>query len=417
MSETKEKFVIEITAPAYGGECMGRLPDGRAVFVPYSLPGEQVQVELVEEKRGFARAKLVEVLRPSPDRTTARCLHFGVCGGCQYQHSSYENQLKLKKAVVRDQLERIGGIVNPPVEDVVPSPTVWNYRNAVQFHLSSTGRLGYQGWGTHSVVPISECHLPEPALNEVWPLLDLEPLPGVERVELRLGTDDEILMALESDKPTAPELNIEIPISVVHLSPASKLILAGEDYLVMEVHGRAFKVSAESFFQVNTAQAEAMVKHLLGILPLSKSTTLLDIYCGVGLFSAFLAPLVKRCIGVERSPSACEDYAVNLDEFDNVELYVGAAEQVLPDLKVEPDIVVVDPPRAGIERAALDAMLQLQPQTIAYVSCDPATLARDLKRLIAGGYQLQRVTPFDMFPQTYHVETIVLMARAGEIKI
>jgi len=410
MSETKEQFVVDVSTPVYGGECMGRLPDGRAVFVPYTLPGEQVRVELVEEKRGFARARLLDVLKPSPDRIAPHCIHYGVCGGCQYQHTDYANQLRLKQLIVRDQLERIGGIVNPPVEAVVPSPADWNYRNTVQFHLTGEGRLGYQGWGTHTVVPITECHLPEAALNEVWPQLDLEPLPGVERIELRLGAGDEILMAVESDEATAPELNIEMPISAVHLSPAGKLILAGDDYLIMEVLGRAFKVSAESFFQVNATQAEAIIKHLLDILPLSKNTTLLDVYCGVGLFSTFLAPRVKRCMGVELSPSACEDYAVNLDEFDNVELYVGSAEQVLPGLDVKPNVVLVDPPRAGIDRTALDAILQLRPQTIAYVSCDPATLARDLKRLIAGGYQLQRVTPFDMFPQTYHVETVVLLA-------
>lgn len=411
MNEKKEQFVIELIAPVYGGECMGRLPDGRAVFVPYSLPGEQVRIELVEEKRGFARARLVEVVRPSVERIQPKCVHFGVCGGCQFQHTGYENQLKLKKAVVIDQLERIGGIANPPVDDVVPSPAAWNYRNTVQFHLSAEGRLGYQGWGTHAVVPISECHLPEAALNEVWPQLDLEPLPGIERIELRQGADDEVLLALEGSEPTAPELDIELPISAVHLSPAGKLILAGEDYLVMEVRGRAFKVSAESFFQVNTAQADAMVRHLLSMLSLKKTDTLLDVYCGVGLFSAFLAPRVKRCIGVELSAAACDDYAVNLDEYDNVELYVGSAEQVLPSLEVKPDVVVVDPPRAGIERAALDAIVNLQPHTIAYVSCDPATLARDLKRLISADYRIEQITPFDMFPQTYHVETMVLMKK------
>jgi len=411
MSETKEQILVEVTTPVYGGECIGRLPDGRAVFVPYTLPGEQVRVELVEEKRGFARARLVEVVRPSANRITPRCAHYAVCGGCHYQHADYATQLRIKGAVVRDQLERIGGIANPPVAEVAPSPAAWNYRNTVQFHLTPDGKIGYQGWGTHRVVPISECHLPEEALNQIWPQLDLEPLPGIERIELRLGTDDEALLALESSDLAAPEFSVDFPLSAVHLSPAGKLILAGDDYLLMKIHGRVFKVSAESFFQVNTAQAEAMVSHVLELLPLDDKKTVLDIYSGVGLFSAFIAPRVKRCIGVEMSESACDDYAVNLDEFDNVELYVGAAEEILPALNLHPDIVVVDPPRAGIERTALDAIIHLQPQTLVYVSCDPATLARDVKRLVAGGYSLQQVTPFDLFPQTYHVETVALMTR------
>ena len=411
MSETKQPILVEVTAPVYGGECIGRLPDGRAVFVPYALPGELARVELVDEKRGFARARLLEVVRPAAERIAPRCAHYGVCGGCHYQHTDYATQLKIKGRVVRDQLERIGGVTNPPVAEVVASPAAWNYRNTVQFHITPNGKIGYQGWGTHRVVPISECHLPEDTLNQIWPQLDLEPLPGIERIDLRLGAEDEALLALESSDLAAPEFSVDFPLSAVHLSPAGKLILAGDDYLLMKINERVFKVSAESFFQVNTTQAEAMVNHVLNVLELDKNNTALDMYCGVGLFSAFLASRVKRCIGVELSESACDDYAVNLDEFDNVELYVGAAEEILPGLNIRPDIVVADPPRAGMERAALDALIHLQPQTIVYISCDPATLARDVKRLVTGGYNLKQVTPFDLFPQTYHVECIALMSK------
>lgn len=411
MSELKQPILVEVTAPVYGGECIGRLPDGRAVFVPYTLPGEQVRIELVEEKRGFARARLLEVTQPAAARIAPRCVHYSVCGGCHYQHTDYATQLNIKQTVVRDQLERIGGVANPTVAEVVPSPAAWNYRNTVQFHITADGKIGYQGWGTHRVVPISECHLPEDALNQIWPQLDLEPLPGIERINLRLGAEDEALLALESSDIAAPEFSVDFPLSAVHLSPAGRLVLAGDDYLLMKINERVFKVSAESFFQVNTAQAEAMIDHMLEILQLDENKTVLDVYCGVGLFSAFIAPRVKRCIGVEFSESACDDYAVNLDEFDNVELYVGAAEEILPGLNVQPDIVVVDPPRAGMERAALDALIHLQPQTIVYVSCDPATLARDVKRLVTAGYHLEQVTPFDLFPQTYHIETITLLKK------
>jgi 23S rRNA (uracil1939-C5)-methyltransferase len=187
--------------------------------------------------------------------------------------------------------------------------------------------------------------------------------------------------------------------------------MAGSDHILMRVLGREFKVSAASFFQVNTVMAGKMVEHLLASLPVSLSTTLLDVYCGVGLFSAFLAPKCGRVIGVEASESACEDFTVNLDEFDNVELYEGEAEDVIPHLEVKPDIVLVDPPRAGLDKAVVDGILKMNPGFIGYVSCDPSTLARDAARLINGGYKLMEVTPFDMFPQTYHIESISLFER------
>ncbi len=179
----------------------------------------------------------------------------------------------------------------------------------------------------------------------------------------------------------------------------------------MRVLDRDFKVSAPSFFQVNTVMAEKMTQYLSTRLPVSLSTVLLDIYCGVGLFSAFLAPKCGRVIGIESSESACEDFAVNLDEFDNVELYEGDAGEVIPHLEAGPDIVLVDPPRAGLDKAVVDGILKMSPHLIAYVSCDPSTLARDAARLINGGYKLREVTPFDLFPQTYHIESISLFER------
>jgi 23S rRNA (uracil1939-C5)-methyltransferase len=179
----------------------------------------------------------------------------------------------------------------------------------------------------------------------------------------------------------------------------------------MSVKDRAFRVSAASFFQVNTRLAGEMVQHLIDHLPVSPQTTLLDVYCGVGLFSAFFAGRVGRLIGIEASPSACEDFAANLDEFDNVELYEAPAEMALPSLEIHPDVVIVDPPRAGLDVRALEALLSQNPACIAYVSCDPSTLARDAARLISGGYRLVQVTPFDLFPQTYSIESISIFER------
>jgi 23S rRNA (uracil1939-C5)-methyltransferase len=400
-------FDLDLTALVYGGEALGRLPDGRAVFVPFALPGERVRVRLVEEKRGFARAELLEVLVPSPQRIQPRCAHFTDCGGCHYQMLDYPAQLAAKTNILRDQLIRIAGIPEPPVKEMVPSPNPWNYRNTLQFHLTREGRLGFQAAGGGRVVAIRECHLPEEALNQLWPRLELEPVPGLERVALRLSTDGEMLLVLEGSQPKAPELSVEeLPVSAVYRGPSGVQVLAGDEAVVMEVLGRAFRVSAGSFFQVNTPMAEALLRHLLEELPLSTDGIALDVYCGVGLFSAFLASRVARVIAIEAAPSACADFIENLDEFENVALYEGVAEDVLPGLDVRPTLAIVDPPRAGLERTVLDALLRMHPDVLAYVSCDPATLARDTKRLLAGGYRLAQVTPFDLFPQTYHVESV-----------
>ena len=390
---------------------MGRLEDGRAVFVSFGLPGERVRARLTEEKRGFARAELVEVLEPSPQRIQPRCLHFGLCGGCHYQHLPYEEQLKVKSEILRDQLTRIGRIENPPVREMVASPSPWNYRNHVQFHLTGEGKLGYMTAGVPRVFAISECHLPEGAINALWPQLEFEPGMDLERVSLRSGAGEELMLVLEAESPEPPELEIEAGISAVHVFAENTVVIAGNEYMLMRVLDRDFKVSAPSFFQVNTAMAGKMVEHILDNLPVTPASTLLDIYCGAGLFSAFLAPKCGRLIGVESSVSACEDFAYNLDEFENVELYEGLAEDVVPHLEAAPDIVLLDPPRAGLEKRVVDGLLRLNPQVIAYVSCDPSTLGRDAARLINVGYRLRDVTPFDLFPQTFHIESISFFER------
>ncbi|HSO27746.1 MAG TPA: class I SAM-dependent RNA methyltransferase [Anaerolineales bacterium] len=403
---------VQLTTPLYGGETLGRLPDGRAVFVPWGMPGEVVRIELVEEKRNFARAALVEVIVPAPERIEPRCRHFGICGGCQYQHINYETQLNLKTQVLRDQLQRIGGISAPPVEPMIPCPQPFYYRNHVQFHLTAGGELGFYRSDGESLFAVEECHLPEEVINEVWPQLTFEPLPEIERIGLRAGSDDDVLLVMESLALETPEVSVEdLPISAVHKIPEQTIVIAGREYVVIQVKERDFRVSAGSFFQVNTPMAEKMVQALLEELPLTENTTALDVYCGAGLFSAFLAERCAQVIGVEVNPGAAEDFVVNLDDFDNVSLYEAEAEVALPALAMEgvrPDIVVVDPPRAGMERQALDALIELRASTLAYFSCDPATLARDAKRLTKSGYQLEKVIPFDLFPQTYHIESLSL---------
>lgn len=410
-------YEVTLTTWAYGGEALGRLPDGRAVFVPYAVPGEVARVRLTEVKPRYARGEVVSLLEPSPDRVAPRCPHFGRCGGCHYQHLSYAAQLTAKTGIVRDQLERIGGLPDVPLRPMVPAPRPWGYRNHVQFHLDAEGRLGFQAWRSHEVVPIEECWLPVEPIREVWPQVHIAPESGVTRVHLRAGTDGDLMLMLRGTAPQPPPFTVDFPLSAVYLpegDEAGLTVLSGHSYQVLEVKGRPFRVSAPSFFQVNLPVAEAMVDHLLAHLPLTPETTLLEVYAGVGLFSAFLAPKVGRLLAVESSPSAAADFAVNLDAFDHVELYEAPAEVALPYLVARDEyaqVAVVDPPRSGLPKEVLDALVALQPEVLAYVSCDPATLARDARRLTRKGYRLTQITPFDMFPQTYHIETVSFWER------
>lgn len=413
-------FEITLEKLTYGGEALGRLPDGRAVFVPFGLPGETVRIRLTQEKQNFARGEILEILKPSPDRIPAKCKHFTQCGGCHYQNLPYEKQLPAKADILRDQLQRIGKIENPPVLPVVPSPDPWNYRNHVQFHLTDDGKVGFINAGGNATLAIEECHLPEDAINSFRNSLQFASRLNLERVSLRSGADDDLMLILESETAETPELEIEADVSIVHIYEDHPVVIAGSDALTIQVLGADFRVSAPSFFQVNTKMAEKMVEYLITNLPTTNQpttnlpTTLLDLYCGAGLFSKFLADKFAKVIGVESSPSACEDFAANLDEFDHVELYEGAVEEIIPALAgqiSDLSYMIADPPRAGIDKRALDAILQINPQIIAYVSCDPSTLARDAARLIQGGYALKQVAPFDLFPQTYHIESISIFER------
>ena len=327
----------------------------------------------------------------------------------------YEMQVEAKRSILAEQLERIGSQTAPPVQAVVPSPKIWHYRNNIQLHISPEGRLGFEQPGTNLVTPLGECGCPlcEEALGEIIPLLDVEYIPGLERVALRLGAGDEILVILEGSVVGAPDFSVEeLPISAVYATPEDSLLLAGSDHLFMEVLGREFKVSAQSFFQVNRGVAERMVEHMLENLELSAQTTLLELYSGVGLFSAFLAPRVGRLVAVEASPRSVLDFEVNLDEFDNVEIYEAPAEFVMGSLDLQPAVILADPPRAGLGKDVISGIVRLEPQTLAYISCDPATLARDARFLNEGGYVLEKITPFDMFPQTYHIESISFWKKA-----
>ncbi len=405
MTETLE---VELTGMAYGGEAFGRDDDGRMVFVPFALPGERVRVRLHDERKRWARGYPDAILQLSPQRITARCKHFSVCGGCHYQHLAYEDQLRYKKEIVIDQLQRIGGFQEPPVEDMIGSPSAWNYRNHMRFQRSESGQLGFYDHTGDEVFVVDECHLPEQDLDSLWPEIDVEALETVQQVGLRSGQQDPPMVLLHASGKPEIESLVELPVSMVWNSDAGIFVLAGDDHLLFEISQREFRVSAGSFFQVNTAMATELVVQVMDLLDPIDGEHILDLYAGVGLFSRFLAEKEVVLLGMEESPAACADYLVNLEGFEQVELWATTVEQGLAGVQLQPDAIILDPPRAGISNQAFDEIIRLAPDRIVYVSCDPATLARDGKKLNTAGYQVQTITPFDMFPQTYHIETASL---------
>lgn len=402
-----QSYVVTLTGQVYGGDAIGRLPDGRAGFVPFALPGETVRISIVEDKPRHALARLEEILVPGETRILPRCRHFATCGGCHYQMMPYASQLQSKTAILVDQLKRIGKLNDVPIAPIVPSPEPWHYRNYVQFQISQEGKLGFNKSRSNDITPIEECFLPESPLDEIWPLFTFDQDTGIQKVGLRIGSQQDVQITLEGNSDSIPELVVEeLDASVVHISNDSQVVIAGSVYTWLTVRDRLFRVSAGTFFQVNTPVAELMVEAVLTELPQKRDLTILEVYCGAGLFSAFLASRVERLVAIEASFSACDDFMFNLDEFDNVELYEAPAEAVIPLLKIKPDLVLVDPPRNGLERTVLQGILSMGAPKIVYVSCDPATLARDARYLVDGGYVLSQVTPFDMFPQTYHIESV-----------
>lgn len=416
---------IELTMEgiAHGGEAIGRHA-GKTIFVPYAIPGERVRVAIVEEKARWARARLVEVLTPGADRVTPPCPYFGPgqCGGCQWQHITYQRQAELKQAIVTDQLRRLGQVADPPVSDSValadpaapedePHFLAYGYRNHVQFALTTSGQTGFRRAGSNEILPVTRCLLLHDLLDELHGALELAGFP-LQEISLRAGINTgETLILMIAPSEELPELELNVPASVVLQTPRGLQPLVGPPWLTEEVLGRRYRVSAESFFQVNTVGAAALVELVTAYADVRPGDVVLDAYCGVGLFSLPLAETAGRVIGIEEAPSACEDFAINAAERDNIELHEGSVEAVLPALQAQGqhvDIAVIDPPRSGAGPQVIARLAALVPRRIVYVSCDPATLARDAVHLMQAGFHLVEAQPVDLFPQTFHVETIAL---------
>lgn len=426
---------LELTAPANLGQALGR-HEGKVIFVRGGLPGERARVRLEEEGARWARGELVELHRASPDRVEPPCPYYGRCGGCHWQHAAYPAQLAYKRTVVAEQLRRLARIDAPPVQptlgaakrplDDEPAPAgPFFYRNHVQFTAVAGSdeqagtRLGFAAAGSHEIVPIERCLLLHPLLDELYTQLDLD-WPELTRLSLRAGVHTgEQLCIFEAQDNQIPELEVDLPMSCVFRQrDGTDLVLIGSGIYHEALNGRRFRVSAASFFQVNTAQAEVMLDVVQRYLDPRPQDTLLDLYSGVGTIGLSLAEQVGQVIGVEEHPTAVLDAAINAqtllpvgEKAPQVDWIQGAAEEVLPRLEAEISKVVLDPPRSGCKPEVVEALLRLAPERIVYVSCDPATLARDGRRLVKGGYHLLEAQPLDMFPQTYHIETISLWQR------
>jgi 23S rRNA (uracil1939-C5)-methyltransferase len=428
-------LTLELTAMAHGGLALGRHA-GRVVFVPYAIPGETARVEIVEMHDRWARAELAEILVPSPQRVEPPCPYFGPgrCGGCHFQHIAYEAQAEFKRKVVADQLARVGGLQQIRVEEIIGAADPWSYRNhtaltPVHPHLDTPfgsaqgmlpegeggqkgGRLGFLNADSHSVIPVEECLIVDPLIDDAWSALDME-WPQLQRLSLRCGSATGDRMAIfELSLYEDFDIEVDLAVSCVLLLPDGEVVvLIGDPFLVEEVAGRSYRVSAGSFFQVNTAGAEALVGVVRELLEPQHDQVLVDLYCGVGLFSLALADGVGHVIGIESAPSAAADFRHNARGLDHVDLIEQTVEKALPQIQGRIDLMALDPPRAGAGRQVIGEIGRLAPRRIAYVSRDPATLARDARWLTGAGYRLLGVQPVDLFPQTFYVECVALFAR------
>jgi 23S rRNA (uracil1939-C5)-methyltransferase len=402
---------VQVSAMAHGGSALAR-HEGKVIFIPYVLPGEDVLVEVTEEKARYSRGRPVEIITPSADRIEPRCPHFGTCGGCQWQHITYERQLSLREEVLRSQFKRIAHLAEAPVEPTLATESRWHYRNRVQLHVNEDGQLGFMAAEEHAVVPLDECHIMHPLLWDVFSALDVD-FPDLERVSLRAGVSTgERLLVLELTGKEPPVVEVDLPIScVLLLKDGTPVTYVGDSYVTESIGGRSLRISAGSFFQVHTSQANQLLATVKHYANPHGDEVVLDLYCGVGTFALYLSDHVAQVIGIDSSEAAIEDARFNSQDTTNVRFEQGSAEELLPSMEQPIDLVVLDPPRQGLSKEALIALMALSPPKVVYVSCDPATLARDTAKMLQAGYELLEVQPVDMFPQTYHVEAVALLQR------
>jgi 23S rRNA (uracil1939-C5)-methyltransferase len=452
-AEVNMSIEVELTDLAYGGDAVGRY-EGRVLFVPGGIPGERVLVEIVEERRGHARAELLEILRPAPERIEPR-YPLLTDSGCQWQHIAYQAQLTWKAHIVRQLLVRIGKQTDAIVHPTIGMPagvSPWHYRNIALFSIGPAGEVGFKLTESHDVQDLESCELLHPALDMVYQKVrgKLKHYFDESLAEMIQGfTIRGAIGAVSATGSSGPVMAVPTLLSI-HARPGSVLenpqqlaqelmttapgivgviiervggrygrVVAGQEFLTDVVLGRRFRISADSFFQVNMVQTSVLAEQAIAMLEPQHSDIVLDGYSGVGLFSAFLSPRVAHVVAIESQPSAVMDARANatLNNQNNITTLEGTLERILGQIyyrRERIDLALVDPPRAGCHPKALQALQSLAPRTICYVSCDPSTLARDIATLcMSGRYRLVAAQPIDMFPQTYHIECIALLARTG----
>ena len=438
-------LLLSIEKLIYGGDGLARTPagaDGRsmAVFVPFVLPGERVEAEIRQEKPGFARGSLTQLIEASPDRVEARCPYFRQCGGCHYQHIPYQRQLEFKAAILRETLQRIAKIeLQSEIRQHASPP--WNYRNRTRLQVRTAPEfaLGYFRFGSHEFLPVRECPISSPLLNRVMArLLELGGLncpTAVEEIELFADAADERLLAWafcgrEADHRDllrwAEALERELPeISGVTFfssrrrfedeAPFDQKALAqsGAKAIRYRTQNYEYQVSAGAFFQVNRYLVDELVSVVTGN---ASGDVALDLYAGVGLFSTALARNFHHIFGVEASQTSHGDLVQNVPA--NVKAVGARTEDYLRSdylrnrpVRKRPDLVVLDPPRTGAGKAVIRSLVDLGALRVRYVSCDPATLARDTAPLLAAGYHIEEAHLFDLFPESFHIESVLLLAR------
>ena len=380
----------------YGGDGLGRL-EGRVVLAPFVLPGERIRAQAEREKPGLVRARALEVLQPAPERVSAPCPYFGRCGGCHYQHAPYELQLAAKKEILREELRRVGKL-DPPDHIEVIAAEPWGYRNRIQLHIEG-GRLGYWEARSHTLCAIDRCPISSPKLNETITALngmlrDARWPRFVRALEIFTDESQVQVNIIDSAQPVARRFFDWCAEQIPGFVPGA-----------MDYRGQ-YRVGGQSFFQVNRLLLDKLVETALEG---AEGESALELYAGVGLFSLALGGRFHQAVAVESGSAAVRDLQFNLERAGraNVAAKKGTAEEHLLSRERPPDFVLLDPPRAGLGKTVVQRLTELRPPLLALVSCDPATLARDLAVLRAGGYRIEKMTLVDLFPQTYHLETVV----------
>jgi 23S rRNA (uracil1939-C5)-methyltransferase len=419
--------LVSIEKPIYGGAFLARA-EGKAIFVPLALPGEQVSVRLIDDKGSYANAEMEEVIKAAPERIAPRCPHFGACGGCHYQHTDYATQLGFKQLVLRETLERAG--VQPPSEIAVLASEPWAYRNRIRVAFDTAGNAGYRGRRSHAVVPIHECPIAAPLLVETamaaaglvrkfvdsMPPMELALFCNAEETALQatVFTSDPAKFRFDEFARALAEQVLALRGAALALDgrpgkPARIVAQQGATFLLYAAAGFDYRVDQGAFFQANRWLVDALVECVTA----GQSGKLAwDLFAGVGLFARKLTSTFERVAAVESAPAAIPALKVNLR--DTSSIAIGAS--TLDFLKrgrggERPDLIVVDPPRTGLGAEITSLLAQIAAPALVYVSCDPATMARDLRALVAGGYAIERITLADLFPQTFHLETVVHLRR------